>query len=230
MFSCEQQTSMILRNLRVFSQNVQKNKFLTNTLLEINKDFDIILIQEPLCLTICSIPSSLNNEGEIIVGVLNHLNWITFSRNSSNDNDYSCIILYINIYLTSLWFSLQKDIFNHRNICCFSFFNNSKIFFLLNIYLDSNQSTLKYLKDTKANIYNVLIMTGDFNDTFNLFFSYPTHSVPTRYLDNSENSNPVINLMFLRPNSSELDNHSILPELWYPLNHVLQFRGLRVGQ
>ena len=53
----------------------------------------------------------------------------------------------------------------------------------------------------------------DIIDTFNLFFSYPTHSVPTRYLDNSENSNPVINLMFLRPNSSELDNHSILPEL-----------------
>ena len=38
---------MIVKNLRIFSQNIQKNKLLTDTLLEINKDFDIILIQEP---------------------------------------------------------------------------------------------------------------------------------------------------------------------------------------
>ena len=80
---------------------------------------------------------------------------------------------------------------------------------------------LKYLKDTKANICNVLIITGNFNvrdsdwnldylfhsvyssllldivNAFNLYFSHPTHSVPTRYSDNSENSNLVINLMFL---------------------------------
>ena len=103
--------------------------------------------------------------------------------------------------------------------------------------MDSNQSTLKYLKDIEANICNVLIMTSDFNirdsnwdldypfysvhndllfdivDTFNLSFSYSTYSVSIRYLDNSENSNSVINSMFLKLNSSELDNHSILPEL-----------------
>ena len=204
--------------------------------MEINRDFNIIFIQEPPWLTICSIPSSLSNEGETIVGASNHPNWVTFSRNPSNDNDYP-LISYINICLTSLWFSPWKDIFNHRNVCCFSFFNNSKIFFLLNIYLDSNQSTLKYLKDIEANICNVLIMTSDFNirdsnwdldypfysvhndllfdivDTFNLSFSYSTYSVSIRYLDNSENSNSVINSMFLRLNSSELDNHSILPEL-----------------
>jgi len=142
-----------------------------------------------------------------------------------------------NICLTSLQFSLWKDILNHRDICCFYFFNSNKKFILLNIYLDLNEFTLKYLKDTKANIHNVLIMTGDFNirdsnwdldypfhfvhsnllfdivDIFNLFFSYSTHPISTRYLDNSKNLNPVINLMFLRPNSLELDNYSILSEL-----------------
>ena len=63
------------------------------------------------------------------------------------------------------------------------------------------------------NIHNILIMTGDFNikdsdwdseypfysihmdllfnitDSFNLLFSHPTYPVPTRYLDNSEDSN-----------------------------------------
>ena len=33
----------------------------------------------------------------------------------------------------------------------------------MNIYSDSSQIALKYLKDTKANINNTLIMTGDFN-------------------------------------------------------------------
>ena len=49
-------------------------------------------------------------------------------------------------------------------------------------------------------------------DTFNLSFSHPTHSVPTKYLDNNKNSNSLIDLMFLRPNSFKLNNHSIFPE------------------
>ena len=96
--------------------------------------------------------------------------------------------------------------------------------------MDSNQLALKYLKNTKVNICNVLIMTSDFNigdinwdqdyffysvhsnllldvaNTLNLPFFHPTHSFPTKYTDNSENSNLVIDLIFLQPNSSELNN------------------------
>ena len=32
------------------------------------------------------------------------------------------------------------------------------IFFMINIYSDDKQSALKYFKDTKADIYNVLIV------------------------------------------------------------------------
>ena len=39
---------MILKNLKIFSQNVQKNNFLINTVLEVNQSFDIIFIQELL--------------------------------------------------------------------------------------------------------------------------------------------------------------------------------------
>ena len=35
---------MILKDLKVFSQNVQKNNFIISLILEINYDFDIILI------------------------------------------------------------------------------------------------------------------------------------------------------------------------------------------
>jgi len=79
-----------------------------------------------------------------LVGVPNHPNWITFARNSSKSNDFPRVIAYINIRLSSLCFSLQKDIYNHRDIFLISFFNNSIIFFLINVYSDMSQSTLKY--------------------------------------------------------------------------------------
>ena len=54
---------------------------------------------------------------------------------------------------------------SHNNyvICCLSFFNNGNTFFMINIYSNDSQLALKYLKSTKANIHNVLVMTGNFN-------------------------------------------------------------------
>lgn len=92
---------------------------------------------------------------------------------------------------------------------------------MINIYPDNNYLALKYLKDTEANNYNVLIMAGDFNirnsnwdSSYSFHSSYsdflveivessnPTLSsaiqqVFTKYLDNTNNSNSVIDLMFL---------------------------------
>jgi len=75
-----------------------------------------------------------------------------------------------------MYFSLQKD-FNYKNVCCFLFFNNGFIFFMINVYSDNNQSALKYLKDTETNIWNVLIMVGNFNIRDNIWdLSFPFHS------------------------------------------------------
>ena len=110
---------------------------------------------------------------------------------------------------------------------CVSFFNNESIYFLIN----SSQTALKYLKDTEANISNILIMARNFNikdSSWDLSFLY--HSIPcdlynniadymdlcmskvtncvfTKYSDNQNDLNLVIDLMFLHPNSSELDNY-----------------------
>ena len=165
-----------------------------------------------------SIPSLLNKEGEKLVGVPN---WITFSRNTSSNHDSSKVISYINVRLSQFCFFLQKDIFNYRNISCISFFINGSIYFLINVYSDSSQTALKYLKNTEANINNILVMAGDFNirdnswnssfshhsiyhdlltdiaDFMSLCISKSTNQVSTRYSDNQNNSNLVINLMFL---------------------------------
>ena len=65
---------MILKDLRIFSQNVRKSNFLINTILEVNQDFDILFIQEPLWTTLRSIPSFMNPEGVPLVGVPTHSN------------------------------------------------------------------------------------------------------------------------------------------------------------
>jgi len=43
-FSREWFINMILKDLKIFSQNVRKNNFLINTILEVNQNFDIIFI------------------------------------------------------------------------------------------------------------------------------------------------------------------------------------------
>ena len=114
----------------------------------------------------------------------------------------------------------------------------------MNVYSDSSHTALKYLKDTEANIDNVILMTGDFNtrdslwnfsfpfyssigddliiiaDSFNLSLSSPTNPYPTRYSNTAGESNSVINLMFLCYSSSKLNQHSILPESQLSSDHA----------
>ena len=154
---------MILKNLKIFSQNIQKNNFIINTVLEVNHKFDIIFIQKLSWTTIRSILSSENCEGISLMDVANHPNWLTFTRELDLVNNYPRVIIYINIRLSPFHFSLQKDVIDHRDILLVLFLNNNNIFQIMNVYSNSSHSALKYLKDTEANVCNLLIMTGDFN-------------------------------------------------------------------
>ena len=129
---------------------------------------------------------------------------------------------------------MTSGCYNNRDINIISFTNNDICHYILNIYSDSSHSALKYLKDTEVNINHVLLMTGDFNirdslwdpsfpfhssisddlimiaDSFDLSLLSPTNSGPTRFSDTAGESNSVIDLMFLRNGSIELDRHTIL--------------------
>ena len=114
----------------------------------------------------------------------------------------------------------------------------------MNVYSDSSHTALKYLKDTKVNINNIVLMTGDFNirdslwdltfpfhsslsddliiiaDSFNLALSTPTNPCLTRYSDTVGESNSVIDIMFLQYGSLELDQHFILPDSQLSSDHA----------
>ena len=118
-------------------------------------------------------------------------------------------------------FSLQNNVLNYKDILCISLFNHGSTFFLINVYLDSSQLALQYLKDTEVNIDNILIITGNFNirdclwdpsypfhsshkdtlfkiaNSFHVALSKPTEILPTRYSDNTQDSNSVLDLVFL---------------------------------
>jgi len=235
---------MIIKNLKIFSQNIQKNSLIVNTILESLTHFNIILIQEPPWSEIRKIPSTSNCEGDPLIGSVHHPNWILIARTPSCDKDSPRVISYINIWLLSFRFLLRKDIINHRDINLISFFNNNVCYYILNIYSDSSHTALKYLKDTEVSIDNVVLMTGDFNirdslwdhsfpfhssssddlviiaDSFGLALSSPTNPGPTRYSDMARESNSVIDLMFLRNGSSQLDYHTILPESRLSSDHA----------
>ena len=235
---------MIVRNLKIFSQNVHKNLLIINTILKTHNHFNIILIQGPPWSEIRKIPSTTSCDGEPLMGTCHHPNWIAFARTPSSSNDFPRVITYINIHLLSLHFLLRKEISNHCDISLISFINNDVCHYVLNVYSDSSHSALKYLKDTEVNIDNVLFMMGDFNirdslwdpsflfhslisddlimiaDSFNLTLSSPTNPGPTRFSDIVGESNSVIDLMFLRYGSAELDNYSILPDSRLSSDHV----------
>ena len=224
---------MIVNKLNIFSQNVCKNVLIVNSILKAYSHFDIILIQESPWSIIWLILSSASSKREVLVGSLHYPNWLSFTRPSTTQLDYPRVLAYINIHLSSLWFSLCRDIINHRDILLIFFFFNNVCFFIMNIYSDAFHSTLKYLKDTEVNINNLIIITGNFNirdslwdpsfphhsstsddlfilvDLFNLDLSTLTNPIPTRYSDTSRESDSVINLIFLCSGSSELNSHLI---------------------
>ena len=101
------------------------------------------------------------------------------------------------------------------------------------MYLDLSQLALKYLKDTEVNINNILIITENFNirnsfwdpnhsyhsshkdtffdiaNSFQLEISKLVEFFPTRYSNNAQDLNSILDLIFLHPFSPEFNNYII---------------------
>jgi len=72
---------MIKETLKIFSQNVRKNKILMSIILENNKNTtDVILVQEPPKSLIQHVPSHTDPLGDPIYSTSNHPDWTLFIR------------------------------------------------------------------------------------------------------------------------------------------------------
>jgi len=115
---------------------------------------------------------------------------------------------------------------------------------MINVYSDSPQLALKYLKDTESNTHNIIIMIGDFNirnsiwdsnflfhssysdsllditDSFSLDISKSLENVPTRFSDNNHNANSVLDLVFLCLSSPEFNYYCIHPNWRLSSDHT----------
>jgi len=72
---------MIKHNLHIYSQNARKNKILTDSILEMQKNLlDIIFIQEPPRFLIWHAPSHTNPNSDPVYGISNHPDYKRTSR------------------------------------------------------------------------------------------------------------------------------------------------------
>jgi len=155
---------MIKHNLKIFSQNVRKNKTLIDIILEIQTNvLDIIFIQEPPRFLLKCIPSYTDPKGDLYYGTPNHLDWSLFIQNDSYIENYPRVATYINKHLSKIRFSLRKNLINHCDINIINFHNGQDVNFIINIYSDSNQTALQVLCNNTRNIRNTVVMTGNFN-------------------------------------------------------------------
>jgi len=137
---------MIKHNLKIFSQNVRKNKTLMDIILETQKNIlDIILIQELSWSLLRRIPSHTNSEGDLYYGTLNHPDWSLFIQNNGSIKNYPRVATYINRHISRMRFSLRKDLINYRDINVINFHNGQNVNFIINVYSDSNQTALQVL-------------------------------------------------------------------------------------
>jgi len=170
-----------------------------------------------------------------------------FIQNNLSQDNFPHVATYINKQLVKLRFSLRLDIANHRDINIVAFYNQQDVNFIINIYSDSNQSAFHALRNNIANLGKTVLITGNFNirdsdwdpnyhhylthtedlitiaDSLSLELSPPVNPGPTRFTDNPNDSNSVLDLVFLALDNPSFGSHSLLLELRKPLDHVPLF-------
>jgi len=145
-------------------QNVRKNYALVDTFLESQKDsYDIFFVQEPPWNFIRHTPSTTSLERDKVVGAPIHPDWTQVGRAPRDSEEVPRVMAFIHKRLSRLCFALRRDVIDHCDILLLSFFNRNKCHFLMNVYSDNHQSTVKFMLDQVINIPNLLYMGGDFN-------------------------------------------------------------------
>src|SRR5215467_1047767 len=152
-----------LKDIRIFSQNVNRNYLHVDTLLETLKyDFDILFIQEPPWRVIRQAPSPSNPDGEDVIGAPKHPDW-TYMVRPPQRNLNPRVMAYVSTRLSKLRPSLRRDLVDHRDIMFVSLFSGQDVINLLNVYNNGDNTAVHFLRQEMDNLPTCEYMGGDFN-------------------------------------------------------------------
>ncbi|KXN86855.1 hypothetical protein AN958_09435 [Leucoagaricus sp. SymC.cos] len=152
-----------VKDVCVFSQNVNRNYAHVDYLLENVKDtFDVLFIQEPPWRTIRQTVSTTSEEGNDIVSVPKHPEWLYMVRKPTNGQNPH-IMAYVHQHLALLCPSMQRDVIDHCDILVLLLFTWHGTVNLLNIYLDNTHTVINLLTQEVDMLPAFIYMGGDFN-------------------------------------------------------------------
>src|ERR1700756_3848510 len=130
----------MLESLKIFSQNVHKNRSWTQHLLEtLHDSYHVVLIQEPPYSFVKTVPSGTSKEGEDVFDTVHHPKWSKIYKNSNVSAYVSLEMLKKN----NLFLAPAID----ENILHFSLVrtDNGETTHIINCYNDPDKDTLSNL-------------------------------------------------------------------------------------
>ncbi|KXN86230.1 hypothetical protein AN958_10340 [Leucoagaricus sp. SymC.cos] len=198
--------------------------------LEALKDtFDILFIQEPPWRTIRQTVLTTSEEGNDVVGVPKHPEWLYMVRPPTNGQNPH-IMAYVHQWLVLLHPSIQRDIIDHHDLLVLSLFTHHRTVNLLNVYSDNAHMVINLMAWEVNMLPAFIYMGGDFNChseclmelalDVRLEWVCPSNPGLTHIPHNLDLAGSVIDLVFTAPSASASD----LPRLdldWRgPSDHV----------
>ncbi|KXN88530.1 hypothetical protein AN958_07210 [Leucoagaricus sp. SymC.cos] len=219
----------VVRDVCVFSQNVNRNYAYLDMLLENIKDFfDIIFLQELPWRTIRQIVSMTSSEGDDVIGAPKHPDWLYMVGTPTNSHPPH-IMAYVYQHLAHLHLSIWWDIIDYWDIFVFSLFTLKGVVNLLNVYSDDAHTTINFLSQ-EVNILPAFIYMGsdfnchsevwnsshtsyplvvqyllEFTSDIRLKWAHPSNLGLTHVPHNSDLAGSMIDLVFTGPLSAQSD-------------------------
>jgi hypothetical protein len=153
----------VVKEIRILSQNVNRNGLYIDMLLETLKDsYNIIFVQEPPWKVICKTVSTKNPHGDNVVGVPKHPDWLYIVW-SMVGGDTPCVMAYVHNCLARLRPALRHGIVDHHNILILLLHPVGDTVNLMNIYSDNHNYTICHLYEEVNNLLAFHYMGSAFN-------------------------------------------------------------------
>ncbi|KXN87243.1 hypothetical protein AN958_09054 [Leucoagaricus sp. SymC.cos] len=234
----------VVKDIHIFSQNVNRNYAHVDYILEALKDtFNILFFQEPPWRVIRQIVSMASEEGDDIMGVPKHPDWLYVVKPPANVQN-SHVMAYIHQCLALLCPFWQWDLIDHCDLLVLSLFTWQGMVNLLNIYSDDAHTVINFLAREVDTLPAFIYMGGNFNchsevwdlacmshllvaqcllevaSDLGLEWSYPSNPGLTHILYNSDLVGSIIDLVFTVSSVSVSNLPRLDLDCHGPLDHV----------